>query len=45
MKKLLKHYKPYMARTVIQQIIYRLMVAAIVLLLLWFVIKPKWLVK
>ena len=32
MKKILKHYKPYMARTVIQQIIYRLMVAAIIVL-------------
>ena len=35
MKKILKHYKPYMARTVIQQIIYRLMVAAIILLAAW----------
>ena len=32
MKKILRHYRPYMARTVIQQIIYRLMVAAIIVL-------------
>ena len=32
MKNILKHYKPYMARTVIQQIIYRLLAAAIIVL-------------
>lgn len=32
MKNILKHYRPYMARTVIQQMIYRLMVAAIIVL-------------
>lgn len=32
MKKILKHYKPYMARTVVQQIIHRLMLAAIIVL-------------
>lgn len=32
MKNILKHYKPYMARTVVQQIIYRLLIAAIIVL-------------
>ena len=32
MKNILKHYRPYMARTVIQQMIYRLMVAVIIVL-------------
>ena len=32
MKNILKHYKPYMTRTVVQQMIYRLMAAAIILL-------------
>lgn len=35
MKNILKHYKPYMARTVVQQILYRLLAVAIVLLAAW----------
>lgn len=35
MKNILKHYKPYLLRTIIQQILYRVLVVAIVLLAAW----------